>query len=127
MLSAIRCSFLVVFVALCLTPVAVMGEAQTRRVPLGGDIHRPRVVFKMLPPYPDVAREKRIEGEVLMEIVVGTDGSVREAKVTKGAEASLDAAALGAVRQWRYEVTRVDGDAVEVVMPESLKFVLPKT
>jgi TonB family protein len=99
---------------------------QTRRVRVGGDVPRPKQLHRVYPPYPEKARQQRIEGEVVFEIVVSTEGNVIEAKVTKKLEPTLDEAALSAVKMWRYEGTKLDGQPVEVIMPESLRFTLPK-
>jgi hypothetical protein len=51
----------------------------------------------------------------------GSDGTVKDARVLRSIP-MLDAAALDAVRQWRYEPTTVDGKSVPVIMTVSLAF-----
>jgi TonB family protein len=54
--------------------------------------------------YPDAARQSRVMGVVILELTVQPDGTVSNARVLRSIP-SLDAAALEAVRQWRYEPT----------------------
>ena len=54
--------------------------------------------------YPEAARQSRVMGVVILEITVQPDGTVSNARVLRSIP-SLDAAALEAVRQWRYEPT----------------------
>ena len=54
-----------------------------------------------------------MEGVVRPHAIIGKDGEVRELTVVSG-DALLTDAALKAVRQWRYEPTRLNGEPVEV-------------
>jgi len=54
--------------------------------------------------YPDAARQARVMGVVILEITVQPDGTVSNARVMRSIPL-LDAAALDAVRQWRYQPT----------------------
>jgi TonB family protein len=54
--------------------------------------------------YPDAARPARVMGVVILEITVQPDGTVSNARVLRSIPL-FDAAALEAVRQWRYEPT----------------------
>ena len=62
---------------------------------------------------------------ILIEAIIGTDGSVREASVRRSIPL-LDQAALDAVRQWRYEPTLLNGVPVEVIMTTTVGFSLPQ-
>jgi protein TonB len=53
------------------------------------------------PIYPEEARRRYIQGEVVLEAVVGKDGSVQELRLISG-DSQLAAAAAAAVRQWRF-------------------------
>lgn len=70
--------------------------------------------MRHIPPvYPPSARERGLEGRVVIRLVVGVDGVPSEVGVTQssGVE-SFDAAAVDAVRQWRFEPARRAGVAV---------------
>jgi periplasmic protein TonB len=61
----------------------------------------PRLITKTKPVYPAEAFKKKVEGTVLVEILIGADGRVLRARVLESVPA-LDAAALEAVRQWAF-------------------------
>ena len=75
----------------------------------GGSISRPERIHYVAPEYPALARSARREGTVILEAVLDTDGSVREARVLRSVPL-LDAAALEAVQQWRFTPTLLNGD-----------------
>ena len=64
----------------------------------------PRAVSTPAPRYPPEALRSGTSGEVLVEITVGTDGSVTNARVVRATPARVfDREALNAVRRWRFE------------------------
>jgi len=63
------------------------------------------------PHYPEDARNRRVEGTVLIQATVGKDGHVINAQATSGPP-GLQQAALDAVRQWVYRPYRVMGEPV---------------
>ena len=79
-------------------------------VRVGGNIATPRKITDAAPVPPDTARQADVTGIVILEITVGTDGAVRDAKVLRSIPL-LDAAAIDTVRQWRYEPTLLQGHA----------------
>lgn len=72
--------------------------------------------------YPPDARADEIEGDVGLEIVVGEDGRVVDARVVVARGHGLDEAALAAVRAYRFSPARRDGRAVRVRMPWTVEF-----
>lgn len=73
-----------------------------------------RVVTKVTPQYPGVARTMRIEGSVKVEVVVAPNGTVKSVEV-KGGHPMLAQSALDAVRQWKWEPAPHDThEAVEM-------------
>jgi len=71
--------------------------------------------------YPATAIAARVSGAVIVEAVIGIDGSVRDAHIVRSIPL-LDDAALAAVRQWRYTPTTLNGIPVPVVMTVSVRF-----
>ena len=63
-------------------------------------------------------------GEVVLQAVIGKDGRVRDVKGVRG-NAMLSAAAMAAVRQWRYEPYKLNGDPVDMQTEIVIKFALP--
>ncbi len=64
---------------------------------------------------PPIAQAARVSGVVILEALIGEDGSVRDAKVLRSVPL-LDASALEAVRQWRFTPTLLNGVPVQVIM-----------
>jgi protein TonB len=81
-----------------------------------------RLVTGPAPAYPDAARAEGVEGDVRLELVVGTQGAVESARVVRGIGHGLDEAALHAVRQFRFAPARKAGDPVCVRMAWSIQF-----
>lgn len=77
------------------------------------------------PQYPEEAREKKIQGPVVLTALVGTDGAVRELKVVSG-DPLLTRAATDAVRRWRFQPHQQDGRLVEFETQITVNFALPQ-
>ena len=73
--------------------------------------------------YPQMAREARVQGIVIIEATIGETGNVINARVLRGVPL-LDQAALDAVRQWRYTPTLLNGVPVPVIMTLTVNFTL---
>jgi len=71
--------------------------------------------------YPPLAKQARIQGVVILEAVIGKDGSVYEVHVISG-HPLLQQAAIDAVWQWKYKPTMLNGEAVEVVTTVTVNF-----
>jgi TonB family protein len=82
------------------------------------------LIRKVDPVYPMQARAERISGPVVLEITIGTDGSVREMKTISG-EPLLVAAAREAVGRWRYRPVLLNGKAIEAGKRITVVFKLP--
>jgi protein TonB len=61
-----------------------------------------RIIKKVAPVYPQMAKQYQVSGAVKLEVTVAADGSVRSAKVIAG-HPMLTSAAVDAVSHWRYE------------------------
>jgi protein TonB len=83
----------------------------------------PRRIGDARPVYPEIARAARVEGTVILEAVLDTNGRVTQLRVLKSA-AMLDQAALDAVRQWRYTPSFYGGHPVSVLMTITVRFQL---
>lgn len=90
-------------------------------VRVGGAIKEPKKLKHVPPEYPELARQSRVQGVVIVEARLSPDGRVQEVKVLRGVPL-LDEAALQAVRQWVYTPTLVDGVPVPVVMTVTVNF-----
>jgi protein TonB len=103
--------------------VGGLGAAAPVTTPLrvGSGISEPRKIKNVDPTYPSVARAARIQGAVVIECVIGTDGRVTDTKVVQG-QPLLDGAALKAVQQWRYTPTLYQGTPVPVILTVTVTF-----
>lgn len=90
----------------------------------GAGIDPPTLVREIRPNYTDEARRQSIEGDVLLEIVVRSDGSVGNVRVRRTLGAGLEQKAIDAVRQWKFTPARRQGAAVDVVVEVSVGFKL---
>jgi periplasmic protein TonB len=88
---------------------------------VGGAVQAARLVHRVDPLYPAMARQMRIAGTVELAGVIGTDGRIRELRVTSG-HPFLVQAALEAVRQWVYRPTLLGGEPVEVITTITVVF-----
>jgi protein TonB len=94
-------------------------------IPVGAVAAPPELVERVVPEYPARARDLEIEGQVVLEVVLDRRGRPEpDIKVLKSVKL-LDAAAIAAVRQWRFRPARdAGGNAVRVVMEVPVRFVL---
>jgi protein TonB len=107
--------------------ISTLVAAQTpQRIRVGGGITRPQKIVNVDPVYPEKAKADRIEGMVILEAVIATDGTVKDLEVIRSAHPLLDAAAVEAVRQWEFTPTLLNGEPVELVMSVNVTFSLPR-
>lgn len=91
---------------------------------VGRDLQAPKRVHHVMPQYPELARQARVEGRVLLEVTVSATGVVEDVRVLRGRGLELDEAAVQAVRQWRYTPTLVNGEAVPILLTVTVSFSL---
>ena len=86
----------------------------------------PRLIKEIKPQYSAAAREAKIQGVIGMEVVVETDGTVGEVRVTRSLDKmlGLDDEAVRTVKKWRFEPAKKDGVAVPVVVEIEMTFTL---
>ena len=85
-------------------------------------IQPPRLVSRVNPAYPREVMRERIEGLVQLTVNIESDGSIGDVKVVQSLDPRLDAAAVEAVKQWRYEPATVDGKPVRTIAKVSMAF-----
>ena len=83
----------------------------------------PRRTKTVSPSYPQEALAQGVRGIVILEILIDPQGKVKSAEVIRSIPL-LDEAALSAVRNWEYEVTKVDGTPVSVRLTVPITFAL---
>jgi periplasmic protein TonB len=90
---------------------------------VGGDVQAAKIVKKVVPIYPPLARQARVSGTVQLIGVISRDGTIQQLQVVSG-HPLLVRAALEAVRQWIYRPTLLNGQAVEVIAPIDVIFTI---
>jgi periplasmic protein TonB len=103
--------------------VPVKRDQATQPVKLGGKVMEARIVKRVLPAYPPLAKQARISGIVRLEGVISRDGHIVNLQVVYG-HPLLTQAALQAVSQWMYQPTLLNGQPVEVIAPIDVHFIL---
>ena len=90
-------------------------------VRMGGNIQQPTRIKHVPPVYPAIAQSARIQGDVILEATIGTDGRVSSVRVLRSIPL-LDQAALDAVRQWEFTPTLLNGQAAAIIMSVTVNF-----
>ena len=90
----------------------------------GSGITPPAIQREVKPDYTDEARRRGLAGDVVLQIIVRSDGSVGDIKVLQGLGAGLDQRAVDAVRQWRFSPARRFGTPVDVIVEVAVEFKL---
>jgi periplasmic protein TonB len=102
---------------------APMPSPPTTVVRVGGAIKAPKLVHSVAPEFPLLAAQARVSGLVIVEANVDKQGRVIDVRVLRG-HPLLDAAALTAVRQWRYQPLLLNGIPMEFVLTLTVQFTL---
>ncbi len=83
------------------------------------------LIRRVEPSYPPLARAARIQGPVVLEAIIGKDGTMQHLQLVSG-HPMLVPAALEAVQQWRYRPYILNGEAIEVETQITVNFILAK-
>lgn len=103
-------------------PVKVPPPEPQGPVPVSRLQHEPARMTYVPPVYPVMARTVGIQGQVVLDIIIGKDGAVREVHVVHGLPFGITEAAVDAIKQWRYEPSFLNGKPVEVKVEVTLDF-----
>jgi periplasmic protein TonB len=82
---------------------------------MGSGISTPVVVRQVQPKFTDDALARKIEGEVVVEVVILKDGTVKPVRVVRGLSADLNTKALEAASQWKFIPGKFQGQPVDVI------------
>jgi protein TonB len=91
--------------------------------PIGGDVLAAKLIRKIVPEYPPLAKQARVSGTVRLTGVIAKDGTIEQLEVLSG-NPLLVPAALAAVKRWLYQPTFLNGQPVEVIAPIDVIFTL---
>jgi len=87
-----------------------------------GGVSIPRVIYDPDPDYTDAARLNKLQGTVGLWVIVGADGHVQDIHLRRGLGYGLDERAIAAVRTWRFEPARKDGQPIAVRVSVDVDF-----
>lgn len=105
------------------TPVAVPKVATPQRIRVSQGVTEGLLLRKVQPAYPPLARSARIQGQVVLQAVIGKDGTIQNLRAISG-HPMLTPAAIDAVKQWRYKPYFLNGEPVEVDTQITVNFTL---
>jgi TonB family protein len=107
--------------------VTAAASAQTAAPPVhkpGDGVSAPTVVTDRKPIYPSEAMTWGVDGVVMLECVVETNGSVGEVRVFRSLDPALDEAAVTALKAWRFKPAMKDGQPVRALVNVEMSFSL---
>jgi TonB family protein len=96
-------------------------EMAQPQVQVPAEVMEKLVTHRVDPDYPEAARPANLKGVIVLDVVVGRDGSVVEVRALNGPDV-LAQAAMNAMRWWRFEPYRVDGKPAVVDTTVAMEF-----
>jgi len=104
------------------TPPRPAGTTPAPPSKVGGQLTQAKVLTRVDPEYPKLARQAGASGTVELEATISADGKVKNPRVVRG-NSMLQKAAIDAVLQWRYQPAMLNGKPVESPVEIKLNFV----
>jgi protein TonB len=104
-------------------PPAASPVKPTQPLLVTSEILAAKIVRKIVPGYPPLAKQARVQGVVKLIGIIAKDGTVRDLRAVSG-HPLLVKAALDAVQQWLYQPTILNREPVEVTAPIDVIFTL---
>jgi protein TonB len=95
------------------TPVAVPKVATPQRVRVSQGVSQGLLIRRVQPNYPPLAKQARIQGQVVLQAEISKDGTIQNLQLISG-HPMLAPAAIEAVKQWRYKPYLLNGEPVAV-------------
>ena len=96
-------------------------EPVKRIVRVGGRVRPPKLIQRVTPEYPALARMAHVSGDVIIEAILDEQGNVTEMKIVSGPPL-LYQAALEALAKWKYEPTYLNDEPVSVQLNVTVSF-----
>ncbi|MGB2673066.1 MAG: energy transducer TonB [Candidatus Acidiferrum sp.] len=90
-------------------------------LPIGGDVQTAKLIAKVDPVYPMIAKNQHVSGNVVIDALIDANGRVTTMKVISG-PTLLQQAAEDALHQWKYQPASLDGKAVAMHLTVTLQF-----
>lgn len=97
------------------------GTADKPRAQVSAEVMQKLLVHRVEPIYPPEAQKERLEGTIALDIIIGRDGSVQSMHALNGPDV-LARAAMDALRWWKFEPYRVNGEPAVVETTVAVEF-----
>ena len=95
--------------------VLIPASAEQQKIyKIGGDVTAPKVLYKIEPEYAQQPKRDKIQGPVLLGVVINTHGRAQNVHVIKSLNPDLDKNAMKAVTKWKFQPAMKDGKSVPV-------------
>ena len=91
---------------------------------MGSGITPPQILKQINPDYSEEAVRRKVEGTVILEVVILAEGKIGPVRVLKGLGAGLNEQAIACVRQWLFVPGKFKGEAVDVIAEIAVDFTL---
>jgi protein TonB len=102
--------------------LAAIGLAAAQEPGIGKTM--PKILQRVEPAYTKEASAAKIQGAVILTVVVGADGVARDIQVKQSLDPGLDVNAVAAVQQWKFQPGTKDGQAVDTKATIEVNFKL---
>ena len=89
---------------------------------VGGNVTRPKLLYGPDPSYSDAARSWHLQGTVLLNVVVGTDGRVHGVQIARPLGLGLDERSAEMLATWKFDPATKDGVPVPVAVTIEVSF-----
>jgi periplasmic protein TonB len=112
----------VVFLGLALLAAAqVTTVAKPKKLRVSSGVAEGLKIHDVKPKYPREAKEKGIQGDVLLQVMIDEKGHISDLKVVQG-DPILAAAATDAIKKWKYKPYLLNGEPVQVETTIKIQF-----
>jgi len=98
------------------------GSASGGVYSVGDGVSAPIPTYKPEPPYTKEAKAAKLQGTVVLSIVIGVDGAVTDAKVVQGFDKGLTQNAVDTVKIWKFKPATKDGKPVACKVSVEISF-----
>jgi TonB family protein len=95
-----------------------------RTSPIGGCLQPPMKIKHARPQYPSHLRDGKVQGSVIVDAQVGTDGALKDPRVVQPVDPDFASAALEAIGQWLFTPTLLDGEPIDTPIRITIHFSL---
>ena len=111
----------VLAVLVTLSAFALGQQAPAKKIRVSQGVLEGSILHKVDPQYPQEAKDNRVQGDVILRILINEQGNVTEAKPMSGPP-SLTDAAVDAMMQWKFKPYLLNGEPAQVESVFTIRF-----